>query len=468
MIRLSTLIALTGIVGMMPTFAATRCVRPGGGGGCFSSIQGAINGASPGDTVLIREGVYTENVTVTKSLTLAGEDQEDVVIQPAISKPICMGGSLCGGAASNVILVEANNVTIHHLTVDGDNPHLTSGVVRGGADVDARNGIITNHTSFLTLLNLEIHHVTVRNIYLRGIYASTLNGTFNLHDNSVRNVQGDNPSICIFSFTGSGTVSRNHASYCNDAISANHSNGIQFLNNVVDHSGSGVHSDNAGDGNLGAVEVIRGNTITEGVPNAYGIFVFVPYVTVHVESNVVSGTSVGLSAFGSGAPTGKSVFLNNRVDGKKIAGSVGAFVTTDQPGFTENTVNATFNNNLITGNIDGIEVQGTNGKAATVAGTCNTFALNSGAGIHSDPATGVGTTVNIALTSGNVAKNGVGAKNETSNPINAQSNWWGCSGGPGAPGCDTVVGLVNFGPSLTRPSACALPFEGDQNNDDNH
>jgi hypothetical protein len=43
------------------------------------------------------------------------------------------------------ILVEASNVTIQSMLLKGDNPKLTGGVVVGGEDIDARNGIITNH-----------------------------------------------------------------------------------------------------------------------------------------------------------------------------------------------------------------------------------------------------------------------------------------------------------------------------------
>ena len=33
-----------------------------------------------------------------------------------------------------------------------------------------------------------------------------------------------------------------------------------------------------------------------------------------------------------------------------------------------------------------------------------------------------------------------GVRNESSNPVHATDNWWGCNGGPGATGCDPVVG----------------------------
>ena len=197
---------------------------------------------------------------------------------------------------------------------------------------------------------------------------------------------------------------------------------------------------------------------------AWCIFVVVPYVQVRVENNLISGQSLGLGAFGSAAPV-TTVFSNNSVDGRKIAASVGAFVTTDELGFGASPVSTAFNNNLFTANVDGFQVQATAAKTATVTGTCNAMLRNSHSGILSNLGTGGGTN-NISLTSGNIARNGIGAQNDTLVPINAQNNWWGCSAGPNAPGCDTTSGPVNFVPALAQPSKCASQpqGEGDDNN----
>src|ERR1022692_5078589 len=112
----------------------------------FATIQHAINTASAGDTIFVDAGTYTENVTINKELTISGAGQGITTIYPAVSSPNPGGdgtSSLYPGS-SNVMLVQASNVTISALTIDGDNPNLTSGVVRGGADIDARNGIITD------------------------------------------------------------------------------------------------------------------------------------------------------------------------------------------------------------------------------------------------------------------------------------------------------------------------------------
>src|SRR5450759_780642 len=71
--------------------------------GCFfTSIQAAINAAQPGATITVGAGSYYENVVVNKSVTLRGAGTTSV-IYPATSMPICAGGSLCGGSASNII-----------------------------------------------------------------------------------------------------------------------------------------------------------------------------------------------------------------------------------------------------------------------------------------------------------------------------------------------------------------------------
>jgi pectin methylesterase-like acyl-CoA thioesterase len=194
------------------TVCAKRCA--------FTSINAAIGAASPGATITIGPGTYTENVVVDKPLTLQGAGSH-TTIEPATSNPVCEGGSLCGGAASNIVLVEANEVTLTKLSLEGDNPSLTSGVVRGGKDIDARNGIITNH-ELGTYNGLTVKKVKVADVYLRGMYASS-GGTFDFEGDTVENVQGEEASIAMFAFGGSGsstTRSRNRAAACTPTTTA--------------------------------------------------------------------------------------------------------------------------------------------------------------------------------------------------------------------------------------------------------
>src|SRR5258706_574370 len=67
--------------------AATLCVNPGGAGGCFNSIQLAVNNANVagGDTINVAAGTYTEQVTITKGVAIAGAGQGVTIVKaPAV------------------------------------------------------------------------------------------------------------------------------------------------------------------------------------------------------------------------------------------------------------------------------------------------------------------------------------------------------------------------------------------------
>ena len=176
----------------------------------FSSIQDGIDIVDPAGTVHVLLGSYTENIVVDQSLHLSGAGESKVTVRPALSAPgVGEVGSLPAGSSS-IVLVQADNVEISDITFDGDNTAITSGAVVGGADIDVRNGIITNFNAVTTVLGLNVHDVTVQNVYLRGIQAATDNGTSTFADNVVINVQGDSESVGIgIIFGGSGTISGN-------------------------------------------------------------------------------------------------------------------------------------------------------------------------------------------------------------------------------------------------------------------
>lgn len=456
-------LALSSLATAASVHAATRCVAPGGAYGCLSSINIAISASAAGDVVVITDGHYAENVVIDKPLTLTGIGG-GAVLMPAVSNPNpCPGeGSLCAGA-SNIILVQASNVVIRNLTLDGDNPALTSGVVRDGADLDARNGIITNHLTGIPYNNLTVTNVTVQNIYLRGIYASS-GGTFTFDRNTVRNVQGEDASIAMFNRGGSGRMTRNTVSKAKDAISSNWSSGVQFLNNTVRQSGSGIHTDNSGGDGVGAGDVIAGNRIEDGAPGAYGIFVFVPYVPVVVRDNRIAQVEVGLSVFGQ-AQAVTTTFTDNVVDGRHTPGTAGVLVTTDQLGYGQNDVTAVFTRNAISGFENGFVIESDPQQTITLNASCNDIRNGQGRTVvvgglasYTDfpgvPPVGGG-TANLVFSQNNFRGKGLGVENRGPGTPNAENNWWGCDEGPGAKQCLAVVGSVSFAPWLTHRAECA-------------
>ena len=392
----------------------------------FSSINDAIDAVAPGGTVNVLAGRYDENVLVDKSVEIAGQSQASTIIDPAFTG-LCIGaGASLAPGSSNVILVQASNVTIHDLTVNGDNPDLTSGVVVGGADIDARNGIIDDYNSGV-YNNYSVHDVTIQNIYLRGLYAAS-GGTFNFTGNTVDNVQADPSSVAIFNFGGSGIIQGNHVSNASDAIAANWSAGTQFLNNIITSSGSGIHTDNSSGGDL-----IEGNSVSDGAPGSYGIWTFAPYGTITVRNNTVSNVDVGLTASGSGSSAGNTQFIGNTVDGEGRTGSTGVYVTTYLFGWGDADVNATFNNNVIKNLADGVYVQETGGQAAGVTLFDNSFSGNSDSNIYN-----AGTDI-----------------------IDASGNWWGSNAESDI--TDKIAGSVDYTPWLNSGADMdpAAGFQGD-------
>lgn len=96
--------------------AATLCVKPGGGGGCYATIQEAVNAAhaTRGDTITIAAGTYTEHdIALAKNLTLRGTGAATTVVN----------ANQLGRAFSNAanVQVSIRDLTIQNGKVQNDN-----------------------------------------------------------------------------------------------------------------------------------------------------------------------------------------------------------------------------------------------------------------------------------------------------------------------------------------------------------
>jgi nitrous oxidase accessory protein NosD len=76
----------------------------------FSTIQAAINAATPGQTIYVYPGTYNENLVVNKALTIQGADKETTIIQAQPVSPY--GGDIA-------IEIKASNVAISGFDISG-------------------------------------------------------------------------------------------------------------------------------------------------------------------------------------------------------------------------------------------------------------------------------------------------------------------------------------------------------------
>jgi hypothetical protein len=350
----------------------------GASGGCTSAahacatIAQAIAAACAGDVVVLGPGTFTENVVVDKPVSLVGAGDATIIV-PARSAPApCDDSSLCGGAASSVVLVRASGVTIAHLAIDGDNPALTSGTVVRGADVDARNGIVTGGGGPYD--DLEVRDVTVRDVFLRGIEA-TSGGTFVFDHDRVANLSSDDQSVAIFNTGGAGTIEGNVVLDAMAGIATNQSRGTRIAFNEVARSSMGIHSDNAGLVAGSAADVVEGNVVRDCLPDGFGIWSFAPYVPVTVLANRVRRCAVGLAELGQNAAV-RDVFVENLVDGASLADSVGLFVTTSLEQYGSSNVAVQAARNTIENASVGVYVEEQSGFTATVDLECDALSAD--------------------------------------------------------------------------------------------
>jgi parallel beta-helix repeat protein len=69
----------------------------------FASIQAAVNNATPGDTVFVHQGTYYENIVVSKSISLVGENKSTTIVD--------------GRESGSVVLVSGVRVKISGFTL---------------------------------------------------------------------------------------------------------------------------------------------------------------------------------------------------------------------------------------------------------------------------------------------------------------------------------------------------------------
>ena len=337
--------------GLPGSFGGLVVVGPTTGHGCggayaFPTISAGVDAVSPGGVVVVCPGLYTEDVTVAKSVTLIGYG---ATVQPDAddSNPL---SDVLGG--NNAFTVLAPNVTIRGFTVQG--------ATTDGVFVLGDHALVQGVTATDNVIN---------GINIDGSSHSVVKGNTLTRNGGGIELSND-PEAAGISVPGStGT-----ATY--DLVVGNHifGNPQACAIYLVDHAGGGaegIHNN-----------VIQGNTVTDNATEGFGAGVLlaspVPGGAVYdnlIAANTITGNGLPGVAVHSHVPgqnfSGNSI-VGNTIGTNNILGlesddaeTTGVFIGSQDP------LTITVSHNTISDNHYGIF---TAGPSVTVTGaTTNTF-----------------------------------------------------------------------------------------------
>ena len=186
-----------------------------------TSIQKAINLAQPGDTVFVHSGAYYENVVVNKSLSLIGENMENVTIDAR--------------GIGNALRIEADNVTVSNFTIRyGDNGIYLSG---------SHGSTIRNNNVTTNILRGILGMYSTGNNFEGNIVNNHWQAGIDLAEGSIDNIIQDNiitdngVGIYLCYNNGNNTVQGNKVQNNSRGINVGFSNNNTIISNIITSSG---------------------------------------------------------------------------------------------------------------------------------------------------------------------------------------------------------------------------------------
>jgi hypothetical protein len=456
--------------------------------GAPSAIQEAINEANPGDTIIVHDGIYDEQVVVDKSLILQGGSTPIVKPSSADKLATILDGYWWGVTKQIAGIIVANtaggSVTVKNLIVDGEN------VVTKPAGADYVAGIfyretggtidtvtVTNMTigatgtavrgygiylsAIANAVSVEVKGSTITNYDKNGIDAHGNELTVNIHHNTLTGrgplPSGDEVQNGIVIMDGAaGTVNNNIVSDMAYIPETWWTAGIMFL---AGGSVSSANGNTVNDCQIGiAFNDVSGsaadNIVSGGTAGKAGLFLQ-QYIasgtwTASFVNNTVSGCNVeGIGAHSYDAGTSLTVTIENN---KLMDGLGDGVYIGDIPEYSPaGSITVTISSNFISGWHHGIHLVSSVASANITSNTVENNVLVD-SGIHIEAAVDASKVqVHYNNIEGNIA---YGIFNGGTGILDARYNWWGDQSGPYHPAInptglgDKVSDYVSFIPWL--------------------
>jgi len=215
----------------------------------YAKIRWAVDNASDGDTIIVRDGNYYENVVVSKKLTIKSENGSDNCI-------------IDGGGSGDVITLYADGITIEGFTVRNSGSSwptlLYAGIkVFSNANKIAYNSITNNCNG---ILSYSSNNIIANNNITNNRHGIHLNSSSNniIANNNIAN------SVGIYLLhSGNNTIANNTVSNNMDGIYLYHSSNNIIANNNISSNIDGISS------SCSSNNIIANNNIAN---NSVGIF----------------------------------------------------------------------------------------------------------------------------------------------------------------------------------------------------
>ena len=292
----------------------------------FPTIQAAINASNPGDTIKVLPGIYTEQLTISKSLTIIGSGAKSTIIQapdvlnpsPVIPFP---------GRANIVEIFDEAIVTMKGFTIAGPSGNICEGLagvsIHGDAtlEIDSsaiigclREGILVGLAEFIPrgpqVGHAVITKTDITDYRVVGIQTGGENTTIVISKSQV--IAADAPEVVgqigIFGAIGPKVV------IVDNKISGNICNnpecGPDFFTQV---QGSGIFLVN-----VNQDSIIAGNTVTN---NDLGIALAENSGCCKIENNKLSDNRF----FGITIIDGENTISNTKIFGGNVGVAAIAF-----------------------------------------------------------------------------------------------------------------------------------------------
>lgn len=223
----------------------------------YYKIQPAIDEAAAADVVRAynktrNSGLYPENLVINKALTLLGPND---AISPNTGTRVPEVVILPGETKKDLVTVSASDVTIKGLTLNGDNPLITSGYNgTNGADIDNYDGIFVgvDYVNNLNVQNNIFQNLMYFAVDLYGAYpiANNLATGILIHNNLIKDLGYYTGVDTDYAFWGGGVLIYNNYY-------------ARITNNVMTNVRTGIQTGNFWKANTGSsdFQVIENNTI---------------------------------------------------------------------------------------------------------------------------------------------------------------------------------------------------------------